>query len=61
MVIGGGVSAAGKVLFEPLEQALDDVAGLPFVKAVQVRQSTLGVRASLAGAAHLAWHPPPTS
>lgn len=61
VVIGGGVSAAGKVLFEPLEQALDDVAGLPFVKAVQVRQSTLGVRASLAGAAHLAWHPPPTS
>ncbi|MEV4069453.1 ROK family protein [Nonomuraea fuscirosea] len=61
VVIGGGVSAAGKVLFEPLEQALDDVSGLPFVKAVQVRQSTLGVRASLAGAAHLAWHPPPTS
>ncbi len=61
VVIGGGVSAAGKVLFEPLEQALDDVSGLPFVKAVQVRRSTLGVRASLAGAAHLAWHPPPTS
>ncbi|MGW0801995.1 ROK family protein [Nonomuraea sp. NPDC002799] len=59
VVIGGGVSAAGKVLFEPLERALDDVAGLPFVRAVQVRQSTLGVRASLAGAANLAWrlHP----
>ncbi|MFI7698338.1 ROK family protein [Nonomuraea sp. NPDC049480] len=55
VVVGGGVSAAGKVLFEPLEQALDDVAGLAFVRAVQVKQSTLGVRASLAGAANLAW------
>ncbi|MBF8187666.1 ROK family protein [Nonomuraea sp. K274] len=55
VVIGGGVSAAGKVLFEPLERALDDVAGLAFVRAVQVRQSTLGVHASLAGAANLAW------
>ncbi|MGA4990400.1 ROK family protein [Nonomuraea bangladeshensis] len=55
VVVGGGVSAAGKVLFEPLERALDDVAGLAFVRAVQVRQSTLGVRASLAGAANLAW------
>jgi hypothetical protein len=55
VVVGGGVSAAGEVLFEPLERALDDVAGLPFVRAVQVRQSTLGVRASLAGAAKLAY------
>ncbi|RVX47245.1 glucokinase [Nonomuraea polychroma] len=55
VVVGGGVSAAGQVLFEPLERALDDVAGLPFVRAVQVRQSTLGVRASLAGAAKLAY------
>ncbi|MFK4040867.1 ROK family protein [Nonomuraea wenchangensis] len=55
VVVGGGVSAAGKVLFEPLERALDDVAGLAFVRAVRVRQSTLGVRASLAGAANLAW------
>ncbi|TMR98078.1 ROK family protein [Nonomuraea basaltis] len=55
VVVGGGVSAAGKVLFEPLERALDDVAGLAFVRAVQVKQSTLGVRASLAGAANLAW------
>ncbi|MGP3958571.1 ROK family protein [Nonomuraea sp. 3N208] len=56
VVVGGGVSAAGKILFEPLERALDDVAGLAFVRAVQVKQSTLGVRASLAGAAKLAWH-----
>ncbi|QYC38615.1 Glucokinase [Nonomuraea coxensis DSM 45129] len=55
VVVGGGVSGAGKVLFEPLERALDDVAGLAFVRAVRVRQSTLGVRASLAGAANLAW------
>ncbi|MER7501103.1 ROK family protein [Nonomuraea pusilla] len=55
VVIGGGVSAAGKVLFGPLERALDDVAGLPFVRAVRIEPSTLGVRAGLAGAASLAW------
>ncbi|MEU8247086.1 ROK family protein [Nonomuraea sp. NPDC048916] len=55
VVIGGGVSAAGPVLFEPLTRALDDVAGLAFVRAVRVRPSTLGVRAALAGAAKLAW------
>ncbi|HEX4811389.1 MAG TPA: ROK family protein [Nonomuraea sp.] len=55
VVIGGGVSGAGRVLFDPLERALDDVAGLGFVRAVQVKRSTLGVRAALAGAAYLAW------
>ncbi|SEM07714.1 ROK family protein [Nonomuraea pusilla] len=55
VVIGGGVSAAGKVLFGPLERALDDIAGLPFVRAVRIQPSTLGVRAGLAGAASLAW------
>ncbi|MCK2221404.1 ROK family protein [Actinomadura sp. ATCC 31491] len=55
VVVGGGVSAAGKVLFEPLARALDDIAGFAFVRAVEIKQSTLGVRASLAGAANLAW------
>jgi glucokinase len=55
VVIGGGVSGAGPVLFEPLERALDDVAGLPFVRAVQVQPTMLGIRAGLAGAAKLAW------
>ncbi|MFI7127573.1 ROK family protein [Nonomuraea sp. NPDC050153] len=54
VVIGGGVSAAGKVLFDPLERILDDVAGLAFVRAVRIHQSTLGVQAALAGAARLA-------
>lgn len=54
VVIGGGVSAAGPVLFEPLERAMDDLAGLAFVRAVQIHRSTLGVRAALAGAAKLA-------
>src|SRR5690606_23061086 len=54
-VIGGGVSQAGRVLFGPLEAALDDVGGLGFVRAVEVRPTTLGVRAGLAGAARLAW------
>ncbi len=55
VVIGGGVSGAGPVLFEPLARALDDIGGLPFVRAVRVEQTTLGVRAGLAGAAKLAW------
>ncbi|MGN9786644.1 ROK family protein [Nonomuraea sp. ZG12] len=55
VVIGGGVSGAGPVLFGPLERALDDIGGLPFVRAVRVEQTTLGVRAGLAGAAKLAW------
>lgn len=55
VVIGGGVSGAGEVLFDPLQRAFDDVAGLDFVRAVQIKQSTLGVRAGLAGAANLAW------
>ncbi|NUW30339.1 ROK family protein [Nonomuraea sp. SMC257] len=55
VVIGGGVSAAGPVLFEPLDRALDEVAGLAFVRAVEVKPTTLGVRAALAGAARLAW------
>ncbi|GGP10368.1 ROK family protein [Nonomuraea glycinis] len=55
VVIGGGVSGAGPVLFEPLARALDDIGGLPFVRAVRVEQTTLGVQAGLAGAAKLAW------
>ncbi|MGW0478454.1 ROK family protein [Nonomuraea sp. NPDC003214] len=55
VVVGGGVSGAGPVLFEPLARALDDVGGLAFVRAVRVRPTTLGVRAGLAGAAKLAW------
>ncbi|MFI6596413.1 ROK family protein [Nonomuraea sp. NPDC050536] len=55
VVIGGGVSAAGPVLFDPLAKALDEIGGLAFVRAVRVHRSTLGVQASLAGAAKLAW------
>ncbi|GAA0923400.1 ROK family protein [Nonomuraea longicatena] len=56
VVIGGGVAGAGRVLFEPLERAVDEVAGLAFVRAVRVVPTTLGVRAALAGAAKLAWN-----
>lgn len=55
VVIGGGVSKAGPVLFDPLERAVDELAGLGFVRAVRIHRSTLGVRAALAGAAKLAW------
>ncbi|WP_157252395.1 ROK family protein [Nonomuraea typhae] len=55
VVIGGGVANAGKVLFDPLERAIEETAGLAFVKAVRVHPTTLGIRAALAGAAKLAW------
>ncbi|MFI6320669.1 ROK family protein [Nonomuraea sp. NPDC050556] len=55
VVIGGGVSNAGPVLFDPLERVVDELAGLGFVRAVRIHRSTLGVRAALAGAARLAW------
>ncbi|MFI6476662.1 ROK family protein [Nonomuraea sp. NPDC050663] len=55
VVIGGGVANAGEVLFAPLRRAVDDLAGLAFVKSVEITRSTLGVRAGLAGAARLAW------
>ncbi|WP_084961630.1 ROK family protein [Thermoactinospora rubra] len=61
VVIGGGVAGAGEVLFGPLSRAIDDLAGLGFVRAVQVRPTALGVRAGLAGAAKLAWDSSPAT
>ncbi|WP_431893900.1 ROK family protein [Nonomuraea sp. bgisy101] len=55
VVIGGGVANAGPILFDPLRRAMDELAGLDFVKRVEIRRSRLGVRAALAGAAKLAW------
>ncbi|GAA2391011.1 ROK family protein [Nonomuraea africana] len=55
VVIGGGVANAGPVLFDPLERAMDELAGFAFVRAVEIRRSKLGVQAALAGAAKLAW------
>jgi glucokinase len=54
VVIGGGVAAAGEVLFNPLREGIRRRAGLAFVRRVGVRPSRLGADAGLLGAAALA-------
>ncbi|MGW4474022.1 ROK family protein [Nonomuraea sp. NPDC004354] len=61
VVIGGGVANAGPILFDPLRRAMDELAGLDFVRRVEIRRSRLGVRAALAGAAKLAWTATPAT
>jgi glucokinase len=54
VVVGGGVAAAGDVLFTPLRQAFADRAGLAFVQRARISPSSLGADAGLLGAAALA-------
>jgi glucokinase len=54
VVVGGGVAAAGDLLFTPLREAIDARAGLGFVRRTRVHPSPLGVDAGLLGAAALA-------
>jgi glucokinase len=54
VVIGGGVAAAGDVLFNPLREGIRTRAGLGFVRRVRVHLSPLGADAGLLGAAALA-------
>ncbi len=51
--IGGGLSQAGAMLFEPLEESLHAHARLPFVRQVRVVPAALGRSAGLVGAAAL--------
>jgi len=51
--IGGGLSQAGAVLFEPLEESLHAHAKLPFVRRLGVVPAALGQSAGLVGAAAL--------
>jgi glucokinase len=53
VVVGGGVAAAGPVLFEPLRAALAGYAGLEFIRGLRVSPAELGVNAGLVGAARL--------
>jgi glucokinase len=57
VAIGGGLSAAGPLLFEPLEAALAEHAGLPFTKRARVIAATMGQQAGLVGAAALIHDP----
>ncbi|MFB4193864.1 ROK family protein [Streptomyces carpaticus] len=51
VVIGGGVSQAGDVLFTPLREALHTYAALPYVRGIEVVPAQLGTDAGLVGAA----------
>lgn len=53
VVIGGGVAAAGAVLFDPLARHLDQYAALPYIRGLDVRRAELGTDAGLIGAAAL--------
>ena len=51
--VGGGLSQAGTLLFDPLQEALRGHAGLDFVRKVRVVPAALGHNAGLVGAAAL--------
>jgi glucokinase len=51
--VGGGLSQAGTLLFDPLEEALRAHARLPFTRDVTVVPAALGQSAGLVGAAAL--------
>ncbi|MFI0351524.1 ROK family protein [Actinomadura sp. 9N407] len=53
VAIGGGVSQAGALLFDPLEEALRAHARMEFARRVQVVPATLGQTSGLIGAAAL--------
>ncbi|HYI56633.1 MAG TPA: ROK family protein, partial [Microlunatus sp.] len=54
VVLGGGVSKAGAVIFDPLRRHLRDFAVLDYVKDLEVRPAILET-AGLLGAAALAF------
>ncbi|MEO3867378.1 ROK family protein [Nonomuraea sp. B12E4] len=54
VVIGGGVSAAGQVLFAPLRGHIKRLATLGFVRRTTVEPSVLGRQSGLLGAARTA-------
>jgi glucokinase len=54
VVIGGAVAQAGDLLFDPLRDAVADLAGMAFVRRVRIHPSPLGNDAGLLGAAALA-------
>jgi glucokinase len=57
VAIGGGLSQAGPLLFDPLEATLRERIGLEFARAVRVVPAALGQESGLVGAAALIFHP----
>jgi glucokinase len=54
VVVGGGVSKSGPLLFDPLREELSTYAGLDFIRDLRVVPAELGGDAGLVGAAALA-------
>ncbi|MFC6081828.1 ROK family protein [Sphaerisporangium aureirubrum] len=57
VVIGGGVAAAGEVLFAPLRRALAEHVRLAYTRRLRVAPAALGRDAGLIGAARMALLP----
>jgi len=57
VAVGGGISQAGPLLFDPLEASLRERVGLDFARAVRVVPAGLGQESGLVGAAALIIHP----
>jgi glucokinase len=57
VAIGGGLSQAGPLLFDPLEATLRERIGLGFARAVRVVPAALGQESGLVGAAALIFRP----
>lgn len=57
VVIGGGVSAAGDLLLDPIRSAIEECARVPFVKAVRVVPSALGGDAGIIGVGRIVREP----
>lgn len=53
VAVGGGVAAAGDILFDPLRASFDEHAGMDFVRRCRIVPAALGRAAGLAGAAAL--------
>ena len=58
VVIGGGVAAAGRLLFDPIDAAYSRYAALGFARRPRVVPALLGGTAGLIGAAAVAMDPP---
>jgi glucokinase len=57
VAIGGGLSQAGPLLFDPLEATLRERLGLEFARGVRVVPAAFGQESGLVGAAALIVHP----
>jgi glucokinase len=54
VVLGGGIAECGPILFEPLQEFLDEVEWRPTGQGVRIVAATLGEMAGAIGAAHFA-------